>query len=99
MNLGQTLLNEDIRAVHFLTASHAMRKQYAHDLCLYGHVQMSIVAVLVKHGPMSKNLLLLAIRDRPDTAVSRTVNQMVRRGRLLVEARGAINVLRLAVTQ
>lgn len=97
MNLGQTLLNEDLHHLRYQRVSRAMRQHRADHLALHGCTETAIAAVLQKHGPMTRNLLFVAIPDRLPATISRMVNRMTVRGAVTLEARGAIEVFRLTV--
>lgn len=95
MNLGQTLLGEDMRAVRHIRVSTALREHRADYLALHGDCETAIVAALKKHGAMTRNLLFLAVPDRLPATVSRMANRMLQRGALVVDERGALEMLRL----
>ena len=95
MNIGETLLGEDMRAVRHIRVSAALREHRADYLALHGDCAAAIVHALKKHGAMTKNLLILAIPDRQPATVSRMANRMLRRGALVVDERGALEMLRL----
>lgn len=95
MNLGQTLLNEDVYAVRHRRVSESLRQHREDYLALHGSCETAIVYALGKHGPMTKNLLFLAIPDCLPATVSRMANKMLRRGILAVDQRGPIELLRV----
>ena len=74
--------------------SRHLRDHRAEWLALHGDTGSAVLAALEKHGPMSKNLLFVAIPDKQPATVSRMVNRMLCTGVLAVEARGAIEVFR-----
>ncbi len=92
MNIAATLLGEDIRAMQRARVAHSLREHRMAWLASHGDTSSDIVCAIKKHGPMSKNLLHVAIPDKLPGTVNRMVARMLRKGVLTVQVRGEIEV-------
>jgi hypothetical protein len=96
MNIGHTILKEDISAMRGRQVLLPVRIHRLDETAPQGEFETAIAHALAKFGSMDKKLLFLAVPQHMPCTLGSAIARMLRRGALVIETRGDVDLLRLA---